>query len=86
MFDVIFTRSLPATDKRGARTAAYIPHRKARVTIARDWELGIRQQHEVAALALAGKLGWPVDNSPVCIAGESPDGRGYLLVYQHART
>lgn len=77
--DVIFTRYHGPTNSKGSRISASIPHHKARVTIPLDHELDIVDRHRKAAAALVERMGWPVDDLP--IAGESPDGKGYLFVW-----
>ena len=79
--DVIFTRYHGPTNCKGSRISAYIPHRKARVTVPLDYALDIVGRHEVAAQALVAKIGWPPRS--LILAGESPDQAGFLFVHMH---
>lgn len=77
--DVIFTRYHGPTNTKGSRISASIPHRKVRVTVPLDYGLDIVERHRKAAASLVERMGWTVDDLP--IAGETPDGAGYLFVW-----
>lgn len=75
-YNAIFTRYLCPTNTKGSRIKAMA--RGLSVTIPLDHALDMPERHEKAARALLGKLGWY--NSDTALAGETPDGRGYIFV------
>jgi hypothetical protein len=76
---VIFTRYLGPSNARGSRVKASIPWRKISVTLPFDYGLDLVQMHEKAAAALIAHMGWP--EADLALAGDTPDGAGYLFVY-----
>ena len=75
-YNAIFTRYIGPTNTKGSRIKASA--RGLSVTIPLDYALGLVERHEAAARALMVKLGWQSDAS--ALAGETPDGRGYVFV------
>lgn len=75
-YNAIFTRYLGPTNTRGSRIKATA--RGLSVTIPLDHALDLTERHEKAARALLGKLGWY--DRDTALAGETPDGRGYVFV------
>lgn len=75
-YTAIFTRYLGLTNTKGRRIKATA--RGISVTIPLDYALDMTERHEKAARALLGKLGWY--DRDTALAGETPDGRGYVSV------
>lgn len=72
----IFTRYLGPTDTKGSRIKATA--RGLSVTIPLNHALDLTERHEKAAWALMVKHGW--NDRDVALAGETPDGKGYVFV------
>lgn len=82
----IETRFYGPTNHRGARVSARLPS-GAKVTIAWDYAIGVTENHDRAAIALARKaLAIANGQTDVAIAtvdlvrGEAPSGRGWVYV------
>ena len=75
-YDAIFTRYLGPTNTRGFRIKASA--RGLSATVPLDHALGLVERHEKAVRALLAKLGW--NDHATALAGETPDGRGYVFV------
>lgn len=75
-YNAIFTRYLGPTNTKGSRIKASA--RGLSVTIPLDHALDLVERHEKAARALLGKLGWY--DRDTALAGETPDGKGYVFV------
>lgn len=73
MRQAIVTRFLGPTNHRGARVKATAD--AGTVTVSWDYALGISENHERAAFALADKLGWTGN----WVGGGLP-GKGYAFV------
>lgn len=75
-YNAIHTRYLGPTNSKGSRIKALC--RGLSATVPLDHALDLVARHEVAARAVADKLGW--HDSELALAGESLDERGYVFV------
>jgi len=72
----IVTKYLGPTNYRGARVKATA--QAGSVTLSWDHALGIDENHDAAAMALAKKFGW--DENHDLVTGGHPSGRGNVYV------
>lgn len=72
----IFTRYLGPTNTKGSRVKA--TRGGLSVTIPLDYASDLVERHKKAAWALMVKYGW--NDRDVALAGETPDGKGYVFV------
>lgn len=79
MFQAIQTKLLGPTNTRGARVKAIAD--AGSITVSWDYSLGIAENHEAAAVALARRYGWPED-----MVGGGLPGRGYAFVRREPAT
>lgn len=75
-YNAIFTRYLGATTHKGSRIKATC--RGVSATVPLDYALDLIERHEVAARAVADKLGW--QDADIKCAGEGLDSRDYVFV------
>lgn len=73
MRQAIQTKFLGPTNHRPARVKAWAD--AGSVVVSWDYSLGVPDNHEAAAVALAKKLGWPLR-----LSGGSLPGSGYVFV------
>lgn len=79
MYQAIQTKFLGPTNTRGARVKAIAD--AGSITVQWDHRLGIFENHEAAAVALARRYGWPED-----MVGGGLPGRGYAFVRREPAT
>jgi len=75
----IVTKYIGPTNYRGSRVKASC--QAGTITLPWSYELGVNENHDKAAMALAFKLGWDEARYGKLVGGGMPDGTGNAYVF-----